>query len=159
VDAGFEVAVSRKHRSNIEIVVLNGLFYDRVQRAAVADAGGTSESGRVEAQGFQIRHDPGSFQISIDYLGSGCQGCFYKGWHSQPPPDCVARQETRSYQYEGIGCVGTRSDGGNYDAAVADLHRRAVEFQIEKPRVHRHTPASPASLAAGLVDEGGIIIG
>ncbi len=59
--------------------------------------------------------------------------------------------------YEGIGRVGARSDGGNHDAAVADLHRTAVEFQIEKPLIHRHTPAGPAGFEAGLVDEGGVV--
>ena len=55
VDAGFEVAVPAEHARGDQVVLRDDLFYSRIERAAVAYAGGASVPDQVEAQPVEIR--------------------------------------------------------------------------------------------------------
>ena len=56
VDTSFKVAISGKHRSNDQLVIVNGFGNIRRQRTGVADAGCASVAGNAEAEAVEKFH-------------------------------------------------------------------------------------------------------
>ena len=63
MDTAVEVAVAGQHGGGIQIAVDDFLLDHRVQRAGHAVAGGAGKGDDAEAEFFQLRQQPGFFQI------------------------------------------------------------------------------------------------
>ena len=89
------------------------LFDFRMQRAAVADAGGASETCHMKTEGIEVRRQTGAIQILYHCPGTWCQRCFDKGRNAKAFVNGVLCHQTGAYHDKRIRSVSTGCDGSN----------------------------------------------
>ncbi len=118
MDAPVEIAVARQHRGRIQVALDHFALDRRIQRAAHAVAGGAGETDDAETQLFQLRQQPGCFQIQLHRLGARGQRSLDPRLAHQPTRIGVARQQTGGDDVARIAGVGAAGDRGDDHRAV-----------------------------------------
>ena len=118
VDTPFEVAVSRQHGDDGEVVLLGQLADAWEQRSGVTNAGRATEAHEVEAEGFEARHEPSALEVVHDHPRTWSEGGLHPRLRGESPLVGCLGNEASSDEHRGVRGVGARGDGGNDDRTV-----------------------------------------
>ena len=126
----FEVPVATEHAGRHEVVLAarEGDFFG--QRPGVPDAGRTAITDQVEAKGFEVAHEVGSFEIVGHHLGTGGQRGLDPRLACEPAFPRLTSDEPCADHHAGV--AGVRAGGDRRDDHVAVSH---LEFGIDV--IHR----------------------
>jgi hypothetical protein len=121
VDPAFEIAIARQHRRNDEVVLLDRRRHRRVERTAVAYAGGAAVAGQGEAERFERFQQAGLAQVLRHGPRPWGQARLDGRRDRQTARHGVSGKQTRGHHHRGIGRVRAACDGRDGDGAVANL--------------------------------------
>src|ERR1035437_49651 len=125
VDAALEVAVAREDARDDEVARAHGLGHRLGQRARVADARRAAVADEVEAEGFEVGHEPRVLQVVRDDLRAGREGRLHPRLRGEPALDRLLREEAGAEHDGRVRRVRARRDRGEDDRALRELVRPA----------------------------------
>ena len=120
IDASLEIAITRKHRRDDELVCFDRFGDRHRQWPRVADAGGAAKSHDVETELLQRAHHAGLLEVIRHHLGAGSQARFDPRLRRKSLGDGVSRQKSGRQHHAWIRGVGAAGDRGDHDGAVAN---------------------------------------
>ena len=157
MNAGFKVAVAGQHGRHDQIVLGDGLFQMRLQRAGVADTGGAAVADGLKAQPVQIGRQAGLVQILGDDARTGRQRSFDRRADGHAPLDGLFRQQSRRQHDAGVGRIGAARNGGNHHVAVTEFHHsfrklaeRDVLHAVRRGPVLHHLDFGESAVSCGV---------
>ena len=80
-----------------------------------------NEADEVEAEGLEVRDEPGLLEVLHDHLGARRQRGLHPGLHRQAALDGLLGEEARADHDRGVGGVGAAGDGGDDHRAVVEV--------------------------------------
>ena len=125
MDSTLEVAIAAQHRHHVELLLLDGGFdLGAREWTAVADAGGAAVADEVEAELFQVGHQPGCREIVGDDSRPGRQAGLDGGGDLESALNGPLGQKSGGHHHRGVGGIGATRNGGDHDRSVADVRGR-----------------------------------
>ena len=115
MDAGFEVAVTRKDGGRDEVAALDGAFDVGVERAGVADAGRAAVADKIEAELVEVVGELDLVEVVGDDAGAGGQRALHVRVHRQALLDGLLGDEAGGHHHGRVRGVGAGGDRGDHD--------------------------------------------
>ena len=138
VHPALEVAVTRQHAGNHQVVVLDGIDDRLGQRPGIADAGGAAIAHRLEAHRIQILGQARGVEIVGHHLAARRQRGLHPGLRPQAAGARLARQQPGRDHHIRVRRVGAGGDGGDHHVAMAQIVIRAGDRHAQVRLVTRH---------------------
>ena len=121
MDAGFEVAISRKDTGGHEIVVRDRFFQSWMKRAGIADAGRATVADGLKAEFVQVRLKTCLFEVIGDDARAGRERRLDGRIDLQASLDRLLGEQRRAEHDARIAGIGATRDGGDENTAVSDF--------------------------------------
>ena len=134
VHARLEVAIPAQHRDADEVVLVDGILDQRVERAGVADARRAAISDGVEAEAVEIRLEARLLVVLGDHARARRERCLHDARNAQSLLHGFLREQARGEHHRRIRRVRAGGDRGDEDVAVMQLGDRHREFVRERGR-------------------------
>ena len=120
MDAALEIAIAAQHGGDDEVAVLDRLFHARIQRTAVANAGGASVCNREESKLLEICVQSRLVHVGRDHPRTGGETAFDGGGNGETVFDGFFRQQPGGQQHMRVGGVGAAGDRGEHHRSVVN---------------------------------------
>ena len=118
IDSAFKIAVSAQYGRHDQTVVFDRGGDGLGKRTAVTDTSRAAVAHKMEAQLFEVGHQPRFLEVIRNDSRAGGEACLDPRLHFESAFDSLFRQNACSKHDRGVRSIGATRNGGNHNRTV-----------------------------------------